>query len=165
MHTKLQIYIILLPFIAVLVSSILFLFFQFFSNKKYISNLLISFFLIFFLILISIYKLSPNLNDQQIFYLIFAYLCNSCIFMNLMQVPVSSLQLKVLRIIYLNPGISRKKIIKKYNSNHIFEERLRRLVSGDIIVKNKSSFFLKNKKILLILNFFLILKKLFNIKN
>ena len=33
----------------------------------------------------------------------------------------------ILRIIYLNPGISRKKIIKKYNSSHIFEERVRRL--------------------------------------
>jgi hypothetical protein len=165
MLTKLDIYIIFLPFISVLVSSILFLFFQLFSNKNYLSNLIISFFVIFFLILIIIYKLSPNLNDQEIFYLIFAYLCSSYIFMCLIQAPISSLQLAILRIIYLNPGISRKEIIKKYNSKHIFEERIRRLEATNIIYRNKSSFFLKNKKILLYLNFLLILKKLFNIKN
>tara|TARA_Y100000031_G_scaffold86642_1_gene95297 strand:- start:294 stop:791 length:498 start_codon:yes stop_codon:yes gene_type:complete len=165
MLAKLDIYIIFLPFISVLVSSILFLFFQLFSNKNYLSNLIISFFVIFFLILIIIYKLSSNLNDQEIFYLIFAYLCSSYIFMCLIQAPISSLQLTILRIIYLNPGISRKEIIKKYNSKHIFEERIRRLEATDIIYRNKSSFFLKNKKILLYLNFLLILKKLFNIKN
>ena len=165
MLTKLHIYIIFLPFISVLLSSILFLFFQLFSNKNYLSNLIISFFVIFFLILIIIYKLSSNLNDQEIFYLIFAYLCGSYIFMCLIQTPISSLQLTILRIIYLNPGISRKGIIKKYNSKHIFEERIRRLEATNIIYRNKSSFFLKNKKILLYLNFLLILKKLFNIKN
>ena len=127
--------------------------------------MIISFFLIFFLILIIIYELGPNLSDQQIFYLIFAYLCNSFIFMCLIQTPISSLQLTILRIIYANPGISRKKIIKKYNSNNVFEERIKRLETSDIIYRDKSSLFLKNKKILLILNFFLILKKMFNIKN
>ena len=165
MLTKLPVYIIFLPFISILLSSILFLFFQFFSNKKYLLNLIISFFLIFLLILIIIYEFSQNLSDQQIFYLIFAYLCNSFIFMCLIQAPISSLQLTILRIIYLNPGISRKEIIKKYNSKHIFEERIRRLEATNIIYRNKSSFFLKNKKILLYLNFLLILKKLFNIKN
>ena len=165
MLAKLPIYIIFLPFISILFSSSLFLFFQFFSNKKYLSNLIISFFLIFVLILIIIFEFSQNLSDQQIFYLIFAYLCNSFIFMCLIQAPISSLQLTILRIIYLNPGISRKEIIKKYNSKHIFEERIRRLEATNIICRNKSSFFLKNKKILLYLNFLLILKKLFNIKN
>ena len=165
MLTKLPIYIIFLPFISILFSSSLFLFFQFFSNKKYLSNLIISFFLIFVLILIIIFEFSQNLSDQQIFYLIFAYLCNSFIFMCLIQTLISSLQLTILRIIYLNPGISRKSIIKKYNSSYIFEERIRRLESTNIIYKKKSLFFLKNKKILLLLNFLLILKKIFNIKN
>ena len=164
MLIKLPIYIIFLPFISILLSSILFLFFQFFSNKKYLSNLIISFFLILLLILIIIYKFSQNLSDQQIFYLIFAYLCNSFIFMSLIQTSISSLQLTILRMIYSNPGISRKKIIKKYNSNHIFEERIKRLEATNIIYRNKSSFFLKNKKILLYLIFFSILKKLFNIR-
>ena len=58
-----------------------------------------------------------------------------------------------------------KKIIKRYNSNHIFDERIKRLETTNIIHKNKSSLFLKNKKILWYLNFLLILKKIFNIKN
>ena len=165
MPTKLHIYIIFLPFISIFLSSILFLFFQLFLNKKYLLNLVISFFLISFSILFIIYKLSPNLSDQQIFYIIFAYLCNSYIFVTLIQMPISSLQLTLLRIISLNPGISRKKIIKRSNSNHIFYERIKRLETSSIIYKNKSSLFLKNKKILLYLNFLLILKKIFNIKN
>ena len=165
MPTKLHIYIIFLPFISIFLSSILFLFFQLFLNKKYLLNLLISFFLISLSILFIIYKLRPNLTDQQIFYIIFAYLCNSYIFVTLIQMPISSLQLTLLRIICLNPGISRKKIIKRYNSNHVFNERIKRLEATNIIYKNKSSFFLKNKKILLYLNFLLILKKIFNIKN
>jgi len=165
MPTKLHIYIIFLPFISIFLSSILFLFFQLFINKKYLLNLLISFFLISFSILFIIYKLSPNLSDQQIFYIIFAYLCNSYIFVTLIQMPISSLQLTLLRIICLNPGISRKKIIKRYNSNHVFDERIKRLEATNIIYKNRSSLFLKNKKILLYLNFLLILKKIFNIKN
>ena len=165
MPTKLHIYIIFLPFISIFLSSILFLFFQLFLNKKYLLNLLISFFLISFSILFIIYKLSPNLSDQQIFYIIFAYLCNSYIFVTLIQMPISSLQLTLLRLIRLDPGISRKKIIKRYNSNHVFDERIKRLEATNIIYKNKSSFFLKNKKILLYLNFTLALKKIFNIKN
>ena len=79
--------------------------------------------------------------------------------------PISSLQLTLLGIIRLNPGISRKKIIKRYNPNHVFDERIKRLEATNIIYKNKSSLFLKNKKILLYLNFLLIIKKIFNIKN
>ena len=165
MLTKLSIYIIFLPFVSVLFSSIVFLFFQFISNKKYLSNLIISFFIILLVNLIIIYKLNDYLNDQQVFYLIFAYLCNSFIFMCLVQTPISSLQLTLLRIIHSNPGINKKKIINKYNSHHVFEERIKRLESTDIIYKKNSSFFLKNKKILLYLNFLFILKKMFNIKN
>ena len=118
----------------------------------------------FFLILSIIYKLSSSLNDQEIFYLIFAYLCSSYIFMCFIQTPISSLQLTILRMIYLNPGISKKEILKKYNLNHIFEERIRRLESGGIIYKKKTSFFIKSSKILLYLNFTMVLRKIFNIK-
>ena len=138
---------------------------MFASNKKYLSNLIISFFIILLLNLIIIFKYNQYLNHQQIFYLIFAYLCNSFIFMCLIQTPISSLQLTILRIIRTNPGINKKKLMKKYNSNHIFEERIKRLEASNIIRRKNSSFFLENKKILLYLNFLFILKKIFNIKN
>ena len=165
MLTKLSTYILFLPFVSVLFTSIVFLFLQFFSNKKYLPNLIISFFIIFVLNLIIIYKFNQYVNHQQVFYLIFAYLCNSFIFMCLIQTPISSLQLTLLRLVRSNPGINKKKILKKYNSHQVFEERIKRLESSNIIYRNNSSFFLKSKKILLYLNFLFILRKMFNIKN
>ena len=69
MLTKLNIYIIFLPFNSVLLSSILFLFFQIFFNKKYLLNLLVSLLLAFIFILTIIYLLFSYLTDQQIVYL------------------------------------------------------------------------------------------------
>ena len=85
--------------------------------------------------------------------------------MSLIQLSISSLQLTILRMIDLNPGISKKEILKKYNSSHIFEERIKRLVTTDIIYKKNSSYFLKDVKVLMYLKFLIILKKIFNIKN
>ena len=162
---KFHFFIISLPFVLVFFSSILFLISRVIFVKKYFLNLIICLIFNFFTLLFVIYKFSIYLNDQQIFYLIFAYLLSSFILINLIQASVSSLQLAILRVVYLNPGISKKKIISKYSSSHVFAERIKRLVSGGIIYKKKSLFFLKSKKILLVLNFFLILKKIFNIKN
>ncbi len=165
MLTKLHIYIIFLPFISVLLSGILFLFLQIFFGKKYLLNLLISLLLFFIFILTIIYLLFSYLTDQQIFYLIFSHLCNSFIFMSLIQLSISSLQLTILRMIDSNPGITKKKILKKYNSNHIFEERIKRLETTDILYRKNSSYFLKDIKIIIYLKFLLFLKRLFNIKN
>ena len=165
MLTKLNVYIIFLPFVSVFLSSILFLFFQIFFNKKYLLNLLTSLVLAFIFILIIIYVLFTYLTVQQIFYLVFAHLCNSFIFMSLIQLRISSMQLTILRMIDLNPGISKKKILKKYNSNHIFEERIKRLEATNIIYKKNSSYFLKDMKVLMYLKILLFLKKIFNIKN
>ena len=161
MLTKLNIIVILLPFFSVFISSILFLIFQIFSNKNYLLNLIISFLTIFSLILIITYKISSSINDKEVFYLIFTYMCTFYLFMCLIQSQVSSLQLTILRMIYLYPGISKKEILKKYNANNIFNERIKRLESGGMIYKKNSSFFIKNNKIILYLNFTKILKKLF----
>ncbi len=161
MLTKLNIIVILLPFFSVFISSILFLIFQIFSNKNYLLNLIISFLTIFSLILVITYKISTSINDKEVFYLIFTYMCTFYLFMCLIQSQVSSLQLTILRMIYLYPGISKKKILKKYNANNIFNERIKRLESGGIIYKKNSSFFIKNNKIILYLNFTKILKKIF----
>jgi hypothetical protein len=161
MLTKLNIIVILLPFFSVFISSILFLIFQIFSNKNYLLNLIISFLTIFSLILVMTYKISSSISDKEVFYLIFTYMCTFYLFMCLIQSQVSSLQLTILRMIYLYPGISKKEILKKYNANNIFNERIKRLESGGMIYKKNSSFFIKNNKIILYLNFTKILKKLF----
>ena len=154
-------FIIFLPFFSIILAFLLFLVFQIFLKNKYFTNLIISLILIFFLNTFFIYKFNFNLTEQKFFYIMFAYLCNAFIFINLIQACVSSIQLTILKIVYLNPGISKKDIIKKYNSNHLFEQRLKRLQSGGIIGKKKNLFFIKNIKILLVLNFSLTLKKIF----
>ena len=73
--------------------------------------------------------------------------------------------LLMMRIIYLYPGVSKREILKKYNANNIFKERIKRLESGGIIYKKNSSFFIKNNKIILYLNFTKILRKIFNVQN
>ena len=165
MLTKLTNYIIFLPFFSVFLSGILFLFTQLLSSKKYLLNLLISLLFSFLFVLTIIYISFDNLTNQQVFYLIFSYLCVSFIFMSLIQLAISSLQLTILRMIDLNPGISKKKILKKYNSSHIFEERIKRLETTDVIYKKNSSYFLRDIKVLMYLKFLIILKKIFNIKN
>ena len=161
MLTKLNIIVILLPFFSVFISSILFLIFQIFSNKNYLLNLIISFLTIFSLILVITYKISSSISDKEVFYLIFTFMCTFYLFMCLIQSQVSSLQLTILRMIYLYPGISKKEILKKYNANNIFNERIKRLESGGMIYKKNSSFFIKNNKIILYLNFTKILRKIF----
>ena len=163
MLTKLNIIVIFLPFLSVFVSSILFLIFQIFSNKNYLLNLIVSFLIMFFLILVITYKFSSNITDREIFYLIFTYICAFYLFMCLIQSQVSSLQLTILRMIYLYPGISKREVLKKYNAGNIFKARIERLKSGGIIYKKNSSFFIKNNKIILYLNFTKILKKIFSI--
>jgi len=154
-------FIIFMPFVLSTFSAILFLLLQIFLKNKYFTNLIISLILILILNLFIIYRFNYSLDENKIFYLIFVYLCNSFIFMNLIQASVSSIQLVLLKIIYLNPGISRMAILKKYSSKNLFEQRLKRLKSGNIIGIKKNSYFIKNNKILLVLNFFLILKMLF----
>lgn len=165
MLTKLNLYIILLPFFSILVQSILFFLLQIINNKKYLLNLLISFFLISIGFLVNIYILNGKITHEQFFYLFFIFLCNSFIFMSLVQLPISSLQLTILRMINLNPGITKKRILKKYNPNVIFEERIKRLESTDVIYKKSSSYYLKDFKILLYLKVLNFLKKIFGIKN
>ncbi len=164
MLTKLNIVVIFLPFLSVFVSSILFLIFQKISNKNYLLNLIVSFFAIFFLILIVTYKINSNISDKEVFYLIFTYICFFWLFLCLIQSQVSSLQLTILRMIYLYPGINKKQILKKYNINNIFKERIERLESGQIIYKKKSSYFIKNHKIILYLNYTKVLRRILNIK-
>jgi hypothetical protein len=162
---KIEIYIIFLPFIFSFFSSILFLFSQLIFKKKYFLKLLASIVIIFFIFLFFIYKTKINFSDVQIFYLIFVYLCNSFIFLNIIQACISSLQLAVLKMIYFKPGISRKKVISKYSPVVIFEQRIKRLIAADIISLKKNYFVLKNTKILFVLNFFNLLKKTFDVNN
>lgn len=161
MHTELKILIILLPFAAVLISSIFFIIFQMLLNKSYLFNLIISFFIVLFLILIQILKINFFITIKEIFYIIFSFTCSFYLFTCLIQSQISSIQLTLLRIIDTFTKINKKKILKIYNVNNMFEERIKRLELSGLIKKKKSSYFIKNKKIIIYLNFTKLLRNIF----
>ena len=84
--------------------------------------------------------------------------------MNLIQAPISSLQVALLRIIKTGPNLSEKDIQKKYNSNIIFEERIRRLCQSEILFEKKSILEIKGKKILILLKFIKFFKTLHKVR-
>ena len=114
MHTELDLLIILFPFAAVLISSIFFLIFQIFLDKSYLFNLVISFFIVLFLMLTQVFKLNFLITIKEIFYIIFSFMCSFYLFTCLIQSQISSIQLTLLRIIN-----SFKKITKKKNIRNI----------------------------------------------
>ena len=88
-------------------------------------------------------------------------MCSFYLFTCLIQSQISSIQLTLLRIINSFKKINKKKILEIYNENNIFEERLKRLELSGIIEKKKSSYFIKNKKIIIYLNFTKLLRNIF----
>ena len=145
---KFNLLVLLLPFIFTFAYSLVFLILQQISDKKYLSKLIYSFIFLFLLKIILIIKFYNFFNIQEIFYILFAFVCNCFIFMNLIQVPISSLQIKILRIVAKHKGIKERKINAMYDSRHIFEERLKT----------------NSKKILIFYVFFKFVKALHNIR-
>ena len=101
---------------------------------------------------------------KEFIYIFFAYLCMSFVFMNLIQVPISSLQVKILRIIKKNNGLKESKIFNIYNANHIFEERFNTLLKNKTIKKEKLLIRINNKRILLFYYLIKYIKIIHNIK-
>ena len=85
--------------------------------------------------------------------------------MVILQAQVSSLQLTILRIIKLNPNIKKNQLIKKYNANNMFEERIKRLLANGIIYKTKQNFYIKNNYIKPYLDLTKILRYVFKSNN
>ena len=161
---KLDIIVIFLPFILTFFYALIFFVLQQIYSKHYLSNLIYSFIFILFINLYLILKFFNLFSSQQVFYIVFVYLCSSFIFMNLIQIPISSLQAKILKIIFKDPNLTEKLILKKYKSSNIFEERIKTFLSNKTITIKNSLIILANKKILLFYTFFKFLKKIYNIK-
>ena len=101
---RLNFLIVFSPFVFTLFYVLVFFLVQQLSNEKYLSKLIYSFIFVLLLEIFLITKFYNFLNIQQIFYILFIFICNSFIFMNLIQIPISSLQVKLLRIISKNNG-------------------------------------------------------------
>jgi len=161
---KLNFLVLFLPFIFTFFYSLTFLILQQISDKKYLSKLIYSFLFLLLLKIILIIKFYNFFNIQEIFYILFAFTCNCFIFMNLIQVPISSLQVKLLRMVSKNKGIKEKKINSLYDSNRIFEERLKTFVNNGTVKKKNSLIKLNSKKILIFYVFFKFVKALHNVR-
>jgi len=154
--------IIIFPFFSTLCYALIFLLIQQFKKNTYLKNLIYIFPFIVIIKIYVIFKFNYFFNYHEIFYIFFVFLCNSFIFMNTIQVPISSLQVALLRIIEASPNLSEKDIQKKYNSNIVFDERIGRLCKSGILFEKKSILEIKGKKILILLKlikFFKVLHK------
>ncbi len=157
--------ILLFPFFSALLYVITFLLLQQFKNKAYLKNLIYVFFFILFFKLFLLSRFNYLFTFHEVFYILFAFLCNSFIFMNLIQVPISSLQVALLRMIGKNNNISLKNLLRKYNSNIIFEERIKRLTISGILTQDRSNLKIKNDRMLILLKFIKFFRKLHKIKS
>ena len=161
---KFDFLILLLPFLTTLIYVLTFLISQLLKRNSYLSNLLYSFVLILVIKIILVFVFKDFIEIKEFIYIFFAYLCMSFVFMNLIQVPISSLQVKILRIIKKNNGLKESKIYNIYNAKHIFEERFNTLLKNKTIKKDKSLIRINNKKILFFYYLIKYIKIIHNIK-
>ena len=97
--------ILLLPFFSTSIYVLTFLITQILKRNSYLSNLLYSFILILSIKIILAFIFQDLIEIKELMYIFFVFFCTSFIFMNLIQVPISSLQVKILRKIKKNNGI------------------------------------------------------------
>ena len=152
--------VLILPIISFFSLFILFFISKLFFNKK-IQNILFSilFLLIFNSIFTTIYY--RVLDNFHIAYLILTFVMNIYIFINILNLPVSSIQINILRLIK-KKRISEKKLFKIYNDKKIFNIRYKRLIKNNVFSYKKNKFEIKNKFLVFILKIFLFLRKISN---
>ena len=109
-----------------------------------------------------IFLLKYNIvNKDYLAIFLFLILLNSYIYMNIIQIIVSSIRVNILKLFYKK---KKNKIKKLFNDERLFEKRINRLNSASIIVLKKKYVLLNSKKILIILFFYVLVKKIYNIK-
>ena len=152
--------VLILPIISFFSMFVLFFISKLFVNNK-IHNILfsISFLLIFNFIFITNYY--RNLDNFYIAYLILTYVMNIYIFINILNLPVSSIQINILRLIK-KKNISEKNLIKIYNDKKIFNIRYKRLIKNNVFTYKKNKFEIKSKFLIFILTIFIFLRKISN---
>jgi len=153
--------ITLSPIILFLNFMLVYLILQKINCINYLTNLLNTFFFIFILISLIILKFLNYINFQEIIYLYFSFFCISFISYNLIQLPISSLHVTLLRMIKKYPNIDKNQIQIKYNLKNIFDQRIKRLVKTNVIVKGNSKLKLKNNKFLIVLRLIGLVRKLY----
>ena len=137
-------FILVLPFLSFGITAFQFYLLQLFSKKSF-NNFILS---ILTLLIINFIYLFLNIHLISIFYFTFVLLTmimNVYIFLNIIQLPISSIQINILRVLNKN-NMTKEKLLKQYNDTKIFEIRFKRLSNSNI-------FKYKNKNLLLKVNF------------
>lgn len=131
---------------------------------NYLKNLFYTFFFVLISISLIILKFFNHINFQEIVYLYFSFFCISFISFNLIQLPISSLHVSLIRMIKKYPNINKNQIQIKFNLKNIFDQRIKRLIKTNIITKKKSTLKLKNDKFLIALNLINLIRRLYGFR-
>lgn len=156
-----QIYVILYPFILQTFIVLVYLIIQQINNSSYLKKLYFLFFIFFTFTLILNIKFFHYLVLQEMIYIYFCFFCNFFIFLNFIQVPISSLQINLLRLINNYPNLEKNQIISKYNLEEIINLRIKRLLKEKIIFKKNKNYALRKRNILFLNNLLNLIKKIY----
>lgn len=159
-----QIYVILYPFILQTFIVLVYLIIQQINNSSYLKKLYFLFFIFFTFTLILNIKFFHYLVLQEMIYIYFCFFCNFFIFLNFIQVPISSLQINLLRLINNCPNLEKNQIISKYNLEEIINLRIKRLLKEKIIFKKNKNYALRKRNILFLDNLLNLIKKIYGVE-
>lgn len=151
-------FILLLPFLSFVLIALQFYILQFISKNR-LNNFAIS---CISVSIINFFYIFESILLIPIFHIIFITLTsimNIYIFLNLIQLPVSSIQINILRIIN-KKKITQIQLQKKYNDHKIFNLRFKRLLESNVFDYKNGKFLIKSKFVTLVLNIFLFLQKI-----
>ena len=122
--------------------------------NKIFYSLLVSFLITFFCLI------EFNLLQKEYYFtFLIILLLNSYIYLNVIQIIISSIRVNILKSFLLN-----KVKKKKLDDKKIFQNRINRLVSAKIILISKKKLIFNNRKILILLKFYILFKKIYGIK-
>lgn len=93
--------------------------------------------------------------------IIILLLLNSYIYLNIIQIIVSSIRVNILKVFIRNKNYSS---LIRFGNKQVFKKRISRLLDSKILKLSKNKLRLDNKKILLILLIYIFFKKIYNIK-
>lgn len=126
----------------------------------YLTKVILS--IAFSLSIIIYYLFTYNLLNKDFYsMIIILLLLNSYIYLNIIQVIVSSIRVNILKIFIKNKNYPSR---IKFDNKKVFKKRISRLLSSKILELSKNQFRLNKKKILLLLIFYIYFKKLYNMK-
>ena len=153
--------IFIIPLCIFSITPILFLLLQLVNNKKYLRNLRQCFYLgsLTYLAITLFYISKMDL----IVYLFLLYLAFFFIFINLIQLYISGVQIRIIKEVYENQKVDVIDYLKNAELKKYFETK-KKLLDMKIIKIKKNKYVVKNSFIIFTYNVFKFLKKIYSIE-